>query len=110
MIYGLFAGAFVATFPVLMSQRFGVENISVVVGIQFSALAIGTFIGPAATGIMYDEMNSYFWAIMVSTICWAIATCIVFAIPNQAAQNKLPVDENRNLLQTESFEEKLIEN
>jgi MFS family permease len=74
LIFGVFYGGWVAILPAVVMDRFGGANVSGIIGILYTAVALGTLIGPSAAGYLYDSSHSYLWPIVVS-----IATNLVAA-------------------------------
>ena len=59
LIYGIFYGGWVAVLPAVVMDRFGGRNISGIIGVLYTSVAIGTLIGPTAAGFVYDLTHSY---------------------------------------------------
>lgn len=65
-IFGVFYGGWVAVLPTVVMDRFGGANVSAIIGILYTSVAIGTLIGPSAAGFLFDVSRSYTLAIVVS--------------------------------------------
>lgn len=59
VLFGTFYGGFVALAPALASDYFGGRNISGIIGLLYSGVAIGTLLGPVLAGVAFDLMGSY---------------------------------------------------
>ncbi len=59
VFFGTFYGGFVALAPALASDYFGGRNISGIIGLLYSGVAIGTLFGPVLAGVAFDLMGSY---------------------------------------------------
>lgn len=65
LVYGAFSGGFVALLPALLTDYFGVRNISGIIGVLYTSVALGTLLGPAAAGFAFDIDHSYTLPILV---------------------------------------------
>jgi len=82
--YGVFYGGFVALAPALVMDYFGGRNISAIIGILYTSVALGTLIGPSAAGFAFDLNHSYMLPILVSVLCNVVAAGIVFMLARAA--------------------------
>lgn len=79
--YGLFAGAFIALFPALAGDYFGVQRIAGITGLLFSGAAIGTLAGPPVTGLLFDAHGSYTLGIVIAGVSMAIGWILLLVLP-----------------------------
>ena len=64
VFYGIFYGGWVAVLPSVVADRFGTAKLSGVIGLLYTSVAIGTLVGPVATGLLFDATQSYHLAIV----------------------------------------------
>jgi OFA family oxalate/formate antiporter-like MFS transporter len=76
LIFGVFYGGWVAILPTVVMDRFGGANVSGIIGILYTSVAIGTLIGPSAAGFLFDVSRSYTWPIVVSIAANIVAAGI----------------------------------
>lgn len=77
VVFGLFYGGFVALVPALVMDYFDGRNISGIIGILYTSVAVGTLIGPSLAGYVFDVRHSYALAIAVSACTNVVAAAIV---------------------------------
>lgn len=77
LVFGTFYGGFVALAPALLTDYFGVRNASGLLGLTFSGVGLGTFLGPTLAGMAYDAMQSYNLPIMASIAGTGISFAMV---------------------------------
>jgi MFS family permease len=75
-------GGFVALCPAVMADYFGVRAVSGIVGALYTAVGVGTLIGPTLAGAAYDRWQSYAVPIAVSAVAALAAAAIVLAQQN----------------------------
>jgi MFS family permease len=80
LIFGAFYGGWVAVLPALVMDYFGGRNVSGIIGILYTSVALGTLIGPSAAGFAFDLTGSYAWPIGVGVVANVIAAIIVLAM------------------------------
>jgi MFS family permease len=78
-VYGVFYGGWVAVLPPLVMDYFGGRNVSGIIGILCTSVAVGTLVGPSAAGYAFDLAGSYTLAIVLSAGANILAACIVAA-------------------------------
>jgi MFS family permease len=74
--YGVFFGGLVALLPALAMDYFGGRNISSIIGILYTSIALGALVGPAAAGYAFDLTGSYMLPIFASICANIIAACL----------------------------------
>jgi MFS family permease len=84
-VYGVFYGGWVAVLPALVMDYFGGRNVSGIIGILCTSVAIGTLIGPSAAGYAFDLVDSYTVPILLSAGANILAACIVAATSRASA-------------------------
>ncbi|MGJ7525030.1 MCT family MFS transporter [Variovorax sp. GB1P17] len=78
--YGVFYGGFVALLPALVMDYFGGRNISAIIGVLYTSVAVGTLIGPSAAGFAFDISHSYMLPILFSVGANLVAAVIMGAM------------------------------
>ena len=87
LIYGAFSGGFVALLPPLVTDYFGGQNISGILGILFTSMAFGTLFGPSTAGFVFDLAHSYTLPILAGISANLLAAGIA------AGSSKTPIVE-----------------
>ena len=77
LAYGVFYGGFAALLPALVMDYFGGRNVSAIIGILYTSVAVGTLIGPSAAGFAFDFSHSYALPIFASVCANMIAAGIL---------------------------------
>jgi MFS family permease len=80
LVFGAFYGGWVAVLPALVMDYFGGRNVSGIIGILYTSVALGTLIGPSAAGFAFDLTGSYALPILVGVVANIIAATIVLAM------------------------------
>jgi MFS family permease len=65
-LFGVFYGGWVAILPAVVMDHFGGRNVSGIIGILYTSVAIGTLVGPSAAGFIFDVNHSYTLPILAS--------------------------------------------
>ena len=78
-VYGAFYGGWVAVLPAVVMDAFGGRNVSGIIGMLYTSVAIGTLIGPSAAGFAFDLHHSYTLPIVVTACCNIVAAVIIGA-------------------------------
>jgi MFS family permease len=76
LLFGLFYGGWVAILPTVVMDHFGGRNVSAIIGILYTSVALGTLVGPSAAGFIYDASHSYTLPIVASAVANVIAAAI----------------------------------
>ena len=84
LVFGSFLGSFVALYPALTVDYFGGRNASGIIGILYTAGAIGTLAGPKLAGDGFDLFHSYSLPILVSAGCAFVAAGLILLLPKPA--------------------------
>ncbi len=80
-LFGTFYGGFVAVMPALVMDYFGGRNVSGIIGILYTSVALGTLVGPTAAGYAFDATKSYAWPIAASIVANFIAAALALRLP-----------------------------
>ena len=75
--YGVFYGGFVAILPALVMDYFGGRNVSAIIGVLYTSVALGTLVGPSAAGFAFDLSHSYIMPIAASACANLVAAAIM---------------------------------
>ncbi|BCH22061.1 MFS transporter [Mesorhizobium sp. L-8-3] len=79
LAFGIFYGGWVAILPAIVSDHFGGRNVSGIIGVLYTSVAIGTLVGPSAAGFAFDVSHSYFLPIAASVAANLVAATIALA-------------------------------
>jgi len=81
LVYGVFYGGWVAILPAVVMDSFGGRNISSIIGILYTSVALGTLGGPTLAGLVFDLTRSYTLPIVAAVVGNVIAAVIVARLP-----------------------------
>jgi MFS family permease len=91
--YGMFSGGFFSTIPLVCAELFGIQSISALIGLLYTANAFGNLISAPLGGMIVDYSGDYKAAIAVTGTCILIASIIyLFVDPS------LEVDKEPNVI------------
>jgi len=90
LVFGVAYGGFVALMPALISDFFGVRYAGAVIGLIYTAAAIGNLLGPTLAGLAFDLADSYTLPILLSALANLVAVGCMIAIGNPARPTALP--------------------
>lgn len=90
---GLAYGGFVALSAVMMPDYFGTASVAGLIGLFYTAAAIGGLIGPWLAGAVYDQMGIYQPAIVFGAVSAGIATAILSRLPEPGRLARQPAAE-----------------
>jgi MFS family permease len=82
-VLGIFYGGWVAVLPAVVMDVFGRRNVSAIIGVLYTSVALGTLIGPTAAGFLFDATSSYLWPILA-----AVAANLAAALVTGRAQTQ----------------------
>jgi OFA family oxalate/formate antiporter-like MFS transporter len=82
-VFGVFYGGYVALIPALLADYFNGPKLSSVIGLQYTASAAGSLLGPILAGYLFDRTGSYVSALVVAGICAACASYLIAVVPAQ---------------------------
>jgi len=76
-LFGIFFGGWVAISPSLLMDCFGGKNLSSILGVLYTATAIGASVGPGLAGFAFDLNHSYTLPILASIGTYIIAALLI---------------------------------
>jgi len=82
LVYGTCYGGFVALAPALIVDYFGARNASGLIGISYTAVALGTLAGPPLAGYAFDLFTSYTLPIGIGAVAAFVAVVLVGLAPD----------------------------
>jgi MFS family permease len=85
--YGVFYGGWVAVLPAVVMDEFGGRNVSGIIGVLYTSVALGTLIGPSAAGFAFDLSGSYTLPILAGAAANVVAAAIVAASARSKARD-----------------------
>jgi MFS family permease len=85
--YGVFYGGWVAVLPAVVMDEFGGRNVSGIIGVLYTSVALGTLIGPSAAGFAFDLSGSYILPILAGAAANVVAAAIVAASRSNGARD-----------------------
>jgi len=80
LIFGACYGGYVAILPAVAADYFSGPNISGVIGMLFTSVAVGNLIGPPIAGFIFDLLQSYTIPIFASIITSLFAAVCAFVL------------------------------
>jgi MFS family permease len=80
LAYGVFYGGFVAILPALVMDRFGGRQLSSIIGVLYTSVAVGTLVGPVVAGLAYDLQRSYTLPIAIAAVANVVSAAIVAVV------------------------------
>jgi MFS family permease len=90
LVFGACYGGFVALAPALIVDYFGPRNASSLIGLSYTAVALGTLAGPPLAGYAFDVYRSYTLPIAVSAVAAIAAAVLVRVAPDPATERARP--------------------
>ena len=69
IILGIGYGGWIALQPAVVAEIFGLRGLGGVVGLVYTAGAVGALLGPPAAGLLIDATGEYRWAIAGAGLC-----------------------------------------
>jgi MFS family permease len=89
-LYGVFYGGFVAILPALVMDYFGGRNVSALIGVLYTSVALGTLVGPSAAGYAFDFSHSYLLPIAASVCANLVAAGVIAMMTRSAGTAGVP--------------------
>ena len=86
VLFGAAYGGFVALSAALVADYFGGRNVSGLIGFVYSAVGVGTFVGPLAAGYAFDVTGSYVVPILIAAAASAVAMTIILLLHEPPAR------------------------
>ncbi|MGO4838123.1 MFS transporter, partial [Rhizobiaceae sp. 2RAB30] len=90
LAFGMFYGGWVAILPAVVSDHFGGRNVSGIIGILYTSVAVGTLVGPSAAGFAFDVSHSYFLPIAASVVANLVAAALAVATSRTVSPMRSP--------------------
>jgi len=81
LVFGACYGGFVALAPALIVDYFGERNASGIIGISYTAVALGTLAGPPFAGYAFDFFHSYTIPIAAGAAATFVGFLLVYLAP-----------------------------
>ncbi|MCB0996333.1 MAG: MFS transporter [Acidimicrobiales bacterium] len=81
--YGFVAGSMPALFPTVTGDYFGHDRMATVAGLLGTGSALGSFVGPATSGLLHDWTDSYAWPAVLGAACTFLAAVLMRFMPPQ---------------------------
>jgi len=81
LVFGLCYGGYVALAPALLVDVFGPRNASGVIGVSYTAAALGSLLGPPLAGYAFDLTQSYTVPIAIAGVLGLLAALLVSLMP-----------------------------
>lgn len=81
LVFGLCYGGYVALAPALLVDMFGPRNASGVIGVSYTAGAVGALLGPPLAGYAFDLTHSYTTPIAAAAVLALISAWLIHAMP-----------------------------
>jgi MFS family permease len=80
ILMGFGVGSWLPTMSMLTSTSFGVAHYGAIFGVVAFAQSIGASTGPLVAGFLFDTMNSYHLAFIISLAIYAISVPTILAV------------------------------
>jgi len=84
VLFGIGYGGFVALVPALTSDYFGVRHSGALLGLLYTAAAVGSLAGPTLAGVAFDLSDSYTIPILLSAAANLVAVLCMARIGDPA--------------------------
>eukprot|EP00164_Ancoracysta_twista_P009131 GFYU01013426.1.p1 GENE.GFYU01013426.1~~GFYU01013426.1.p1 ORF type:complete len:383 (-),score=107.53 GFYU01013426.1:62-1093(-) len=82
LVFGTFAGAFLATMPVLTAELMGLHNLANALGGIYSGMAITILLGPPTAGWIFEaDDGDYTIAFVLSGCCMMAGNAFLWMVP-----------------------------
>lgn len=83
-LVGTCYGGAVALAPAVMADYFGTRALSGIIGVLYTGVGLGAFVGPALAGVAFDLWQSYTMAIVFSAAAAGAGAALVFSAEEPA--------------------------
>ncbi|MBS0342755.1 MAG: MFS transporter [Proteobacteria bacterium] len=81
LAYGAIYGGWSAVIPAVTMDQFGGRQLSSIIGVLYTSVAVGTLVGPTLAGFAYDLLNSYLLPIGAGALLNVLAACVLLRLP-----------------------------
>ncbi|MQA15994.1 MAG: MFS transporter [Pseudonocardiaceae bacterium] len=85
IVLGVGYGGWVALGPAVVAELFGLRGLGRLVGLTYTAAAVGSLAGPPLAGVIIDATGTYRWAIAVSLALASGAFLVLLPLRRPAA-------------------------
>lgn len=82
VVLGVGYGGWVALGPAVVAELFGVRGLGALVGLTYTAAAVGSLVGPPLAGWVLDATGSHRWAVGGALLLGAGATLVLRRLPS----------------------------
>ena len=82
LVFGICYGGFVALAPAVMIDYTGPRHASSILGLLYTSVGFGTFLGPVLVGAAFDVLKDYTWPLVACAGAAFLATAIILLLPN----------------------------
>ncbi|MDT0455002.1 MFS transporter [Streptomyces sp. DSM 41527] len=79
LVLGVSYGGYIALIPVVLGDQYGLARLGRVLGVLYTAVGIGSAVGPAATGALIQETGSYAPALVTLAVLGSLGAATVMA-------------------------------
>ena len=93
-LVGSFYGGAVALAPAVMADYFGTRSLSGIIGVLYTGVGLGAFVGPALAGVAFDLWQSYNIAIVFSAAAAGLGAILVLTAEDPARWRHRQKTEN----------------
>ncbi len=83
LLFGAFYGGIVALLPAVAADYMGARNASGILGLLYTSVGIGTFLGPVLAGEVYDQVRDYAWSLVVFGVLAIVAAGVLLRLPRE---------------------------
>ncbi|WP_031224720.1 MFS transporter, partial [Streptomyces roseochromogenus] len=79
LVLGVSYGGYIALIPVVLGDQYGLARLGRILGVLYTAVGIGSAVGPAAAGALIQETGSYAPALITLTVLGSLGAATVMA-------------------------------
>jgi MFS family permease len=87
LMFGAFYGGYVALLPAVAADYMGARNVSGILGLLYTSVGIGTFIGPVLVGEIHDQTKEYTWPLVVCGLLALVAAAVLLCLPRASGND-----------------------
>lgn len=95
-LVGSFYGGAVALAPAVMADYFGTRSLSGIIGVLYTGVGLGAFVGPVLAGVAFDLWQSYTIAIIFSAVAAGLGAFLVFIAEDPLRWRQRHKNENED--------------